>query len=124
MVAGTGIGGPTTAALAVAFSDAPYPPAFAEPPSRDFGGSSSVLRYVDDGASALNDQGSDRCYLTPLLTPLRAQYGETAGNREQRKRLRYADFATYGNAQKQVSADCGSESTEVGRMGTRGEQGG
>jgi hypothetical protein len=37
MVAEAGIGGPTMAALAVAFSDAPYPPAFGEPPSWDFG---------------------------------------------------------------------------------------
>jgi hypothetical protein len=87
MVAGAGIGGPTMAALAVAFSDAPYPPAFGEPPSWDFGGASSALRYVDDGASALNDQGSDRCHLTPLLTPPSAQYAETVGNRQQRKRL-------------------------------------
>jgi hypothetical protein len=36
--------------------------------------------------------------LTPQLTPLRAQHPETAGNREQRNRLRYADSATPGNA--------------------------
>jgi hypothetical protein len=35
--------------------------------------------------------------LTPLLTPLRAQHPETAGNRQQRKQLRYADSATVGN---------------------------
>jgi hypothetical protein len=35
--------------------------------------------------------------LTPLLTPLSVQYAETAGNRQQRNRLRYADSATYGN---------------------------
>src|SRR4028119_2322105 len=79
----------------------------ARPKGRDGGGghASSALRYVDDGASALNDKGSDRCYLAPL----RAQYGDTAGSREQRERLRYADSETYGNAWQQVSADRGSE---------------
>src|SRR5215212_2286833 len=62
--------------------------------------------------------------MTPLLTPLRAQHPETAGNHQQRKQLRYADSATYGNTQKHMSADCGSESTEVERIGTRAEQGG
>jgi hypothetical protein len=47
--------------------------------------------------------------LTPLLTPLRALHPETSGDREQRKRLRYTDSATYGDAWKQASADCGSE---------------
>ena len=47
--------------------------------------------------------------LTPQLTPLRAQHAETAGNRQQRNRLRYANSATPGNAQKRMTADCGSE---------------
>jgi hypothetical protein len=47
--------------------------------------------------------------LTPLLTPLSVQYAETASNRQQRNQLRYADSATCGNTQKQMSADCGSE---------------
>ena len=47
--------------------------------------------------------------MTPLLTPPSAQHAETTRNREQRKRLIQADFATYSNAQKPMSADCGSE---------------
>ena len=47
--------------------------------------------------------------LTPPLTPPGAQHAETIGNRQQRNRPRYADFATLGNAWTQVSADCGSE---------------
>src|ERR671921_2121997 len=53
--------------------------------------------------------GSCRCHLTPLLTPLRAQYAESVCNPEQGNQLIYADSATLCNIRKQVSADCGSE---------------
>jgi hypothetical protein len=42
----------------------------------------------------------------------RAQYAETASNHQQRNRLRYANSVTYSNAQKPMSADCGSEGCE------------
>jgi hypothetical protein len=50
--------------------------------------------------------------LTPLLTPLRAQHAETTGNHQRRNQLRYANSATYSNAQKRMTADYGSEGRE------------